>query len=94
MRSMPTVRSAPEFAPDGIENELRKLYYDTANATFGPNMAALMKFVPVSQITYGTDYPYFKLDQIGALRQSGPHRAGPSAIESGNAIKLVPRLQS
>ena len=82
-----------EFAPDGIEEELRKLYYDTANATFGPNMAALMKLVPVSQITYGTDYPYFKLDQINALRQSGLSDADLQAIESGNAIRLVPRLQ-
>ena len=84
----------PQFAPDGIESELRKLHYDTANAAFGPNMAALMKLVPVSQITYGTDYPYFKLDQIGALRQSGLAEADLRAIESGNAIRLVPRLKS
>jgi predicted TIM-barrel fold metal-dependent hydrolase len=84
----------PQFAPDGIEAELRKLHYDTANAAFGPNMAALMKLVPVSQITYGTDYPYFKLDQIGALRQSGLAQADLQAIESGNAIRLVPRLKS
>lgn len=83
-----------EFAPDGIENELRKLYYDTANATFAPNMTALMKLVPVSQITFGTDYPYFKLDQFGALRQSGLSESDLQAIGSGNAIKLVPRLQS
>ena len=93
MHFTPTARSGPEFAPDGIGRELRKLYYDTANATFAPNMAALMKLVPVSQITYGTDYPYFKLDQIKALRQSGLSDADLQAIESGNAIRLVPRLK-
>jgi predicted TIM-barrel fold metal-dependent hydrolase len=83
-----------EFAPDGVEEELRRLYYDTANATFGPNLAALMKFVPTSQVTYGTDYPYFPLDQFNALRQAGLGESGLQAVESGNAIKLIPRLKA
>ncbi len=40
-------RSASGFAPDGIEAELRRLNYDTANATHPAAMAALMKLVPV-----------------------------------------------
>ena len=56
------------FAPDGIEAEFRRLYYDTANGTHPASMAALMKLVPSSQISYGTDYPYFPLDQINNLR--------------------------
>ncbi len=59
------------FAPDGIEAEFRRLYYDTANATHPAAMAALTKLVPTSQITYGTDYPYFALDQIENLRKLG-----------------------
>jgi predicted TIM-barrel fold metal-dependent hydrolase len=47
----------------------------------------------VSQITYGTDYPYFPLDQIKMLRQMGIAEADMQAIESGNAIRLVPRLK-
>jgi len=83
-----------EFAPDGIEAEFRKLYYDTANATFAPNMTALMKLAPVSQITFGTDYPYFKLDQANSLKALGLPEADLKAILSGNAQGLVPRLKA
>jgi 6-methylsalicylate decarboxylase len=85
-------RAASGFAPDGIEAEFRRLNYDTANATHPAAMAALMKLVPVSQITYGTDYPYFPLDQINSLRQLGLPPADFAAIARGNATRLLPRL--
>jgi 6-methylsalicylate decarboxylase len=87
-------RAPGGFAPDGIEAELRRLSYDTANATHPAAMAALMKLVPVSQITYGTDYPYFALNQIDSLRQLGLPQPDLDAIASGNAARLVPRLSA
>ena len=83
-----------EFAPEGIEGELRRLHYDTANATFPPNMAALLKLVPVSQVTYGTDYPYFGMGQMTNLKNTGLSDADLNAIGSGNAIRLLPRLKT
>lgn len=83
-------RAPDGFAPDGIEAVLRKLYYDTANATHPAAMAALMKLVPVSQITYGTDYPYFPLDQINNLKKLDLSPADLEAISSGNAARLCP----
>ena len=83
-----------EFAPDGIEGELKRLHYDTANATSAPAMAALMKLVPISQITYGSDYPYFPLDQITNLRHLGLTEEQLRDIGSGNATKLIPSLKS
>jgi predicted TIM-barrel fold metal-dependent hydrolase len=82
-----------EFAPEGIEGELRRLHYDTANATFAPSIAALMKLVPVSQITYGTDYPYFGMGQMENLRQLGLSADELKVIGYENAMRLVPRLQ-
>jgi 6-methylsalicylate decarboxylase len=87
-------RGANGFAPDGIEAEFRRLNYDTANATHPAAMAALMKLVPVSQITYGTDYPYFPLNQINGLRQLGLPPADLAAISRGNATRLLPRLKA
>jgi predicted TIM-barrel fold metal-dependent hydrolase len=57
-------------------------------------MAALMKLVPVSQITYGTDYPYFALDQISNLRELGLTPQQLQDIASGNAMRLIPSLKS
>src|SRR6202043_3550387 len=85
-------RNTGGFAPDGIEAEFRRLYYDTANATHPAAMAALMKLVPMSQITSGTDYPYFPLNQIDALRQLNLPAPDLQAIMSGNAARLLPRL--
>ena len=83
-----------EFAPDGIVGELKRLNYDNANATSAPAMAALLKLVPASQIIYGTNYPYSLLDQIVNLRRIGFSHEEMQSIESGNAIRLMPRLQS
>jgi 6-methylsalicylate decarboxylase len=80
------------FAPDGIAAELRRLFYDTANATHEATMTALLKLVPISQITYGSDYPYFPLDQIDDLRKLDLTAADFDAIAGGNAARLVPRL--
>jgi 6-methylsalicylate decarboxylase len=83
-----------EFAPEGIEGELKRLNYDTANATSGPAMAALLKLVPASQVTYGSDYPYFGLDQMKSLEQLGLPASDLKAIGSDNAIRLIPRLKA
>ncbi|MEI8154051.1 MAG: amidohydrolase family protein [Hyphomicrobiales bacterium] len=83
-----------EYAPDGVMAELAKLHYDTANATSAPAMAALLKLVPVSQVTYGTDYPYFPLDQNKSLQKLGLSAGDVQAIENGNATRLIPRLKA
>jgi 6-methylsalicylate decarboxylase len=83
-----------EFAPEGIIGELQRLNYDTANATSAPTIAALTKLVPASQITYGTDYPYFGLEQFKNLEGVGLSAAELKSIGSENAMRLVPRLRT
>jgi predicted TIM-barrel fold metal-dependent hydrolase len=86
--------SARDFAPEGIMGELRRLNYDTANATSAAAIAALLEFVPVSKVTYGSDYPYFGLDQMKKLEQLGFDEPDLRAIGSGNACRLIPRLRA
>jgi 6-methylsalicylate decarboxylase len=86
--------AANSIAPNGVVAEFQRLHYDTANATSAPAMAALMKLVPSSQITFGSDYPYFPDSQIETIRKMGLSAADLAAIESGNAARLIPRLAS
>jgi 6-methylsalicylate decarboxylase len=83
-----------QIAPDGIEAELKKLHYDTANSAYAPTMAALLAFVPVSQVLFGSDYPYLtiaqNLDGFAALRLGAAER---HAIDRGNAERLLPRFK-
>jgi predicted TIM-barrel fold metal-dependent hydrolase len=89
------LRNAAESLPDGIDFELKRLHYETANAAYAPNMAALLKFVSASQVMFGTDYPYVTVTENAAdLIKAGLAAADLKAIESENAIRLMPRLKT
>jgi predicted TIM-barrel fold metal-dependent hydrolase len=82
-----------QIAPQGVMYELTRLYYDTANASFAPTMAALLKFVPVSQVVFGSDYPYYSLEEnVGLLAELPLTQADRQAIDRGNAARLMPRF--
>jgi predicted TIM-barrel fold metal-dependent hydrolase len=82
-----------QIAPQGVMHELTRLYYDTANAAFPPTMAALLKFVPVSQVLFGSDYPYYSLEEnVGNLAEIPLTQAERQAIDRANAARLMPRL--
>ena len=58
-------------------------------------MAALFKLVPESQVVFGTDYPYFPVGaQAASLQKLGLAAAQLRAIESGNAMRLMPRIKA
>jgi predicted TIM-barrel fold metal-dependent hydrolase len=86
-------KDVAEIAPEGVEQELQRLHYDTANSAYAPTMAALMKFVPVAQILFGTDYPYFGIAaNVGGMDKLELSAADRQAIDRGNALRLLPRL--
>jgi len=83
-----------EIAPEGIDAELRKLHYDTANSFYAPTIAALTSYVPDTQILFGTDFPYLTIGQnLDGLRKLALTPAQMTAITRDNAVRLLPRLQ-
>lgn len=82
------------IGPNGIYAELRKLYYDTANSMYEPTMAALLKLVPLSQVLFGSDYPYLTVQQnVESMSKLSSLSEGQRrAIDRDNALKLLPRL--
>jgi 6-methylsalicylate decarboxylase len=79
--------------PRGIEFELKKLYYEIANAYHLPAYAALTAFAPLDRLLFGTDFPYVtSADNCAGLNKAEPSVEARTAIERGNALKLFPRL--
>jgi 6-methylsalicylate decarboxylase len=86
----------PKNVPKGVLYELRKMYYDTAQATNPVAMRALRQVVPVSQILYGTDYWYRSAAETskGLLTDKVFTGKELEAINRGNAMKILPRYSA
>jgi predicted TIM-barrel fold metal-dependent hydrolase len=83
-----------EYVPNGVWAELRKLYYECAHATFPAPLAALTKFVPESQLLFGTDFSPEPIETtVDQLPASGLSQQTLQALERGNAERLFPRFK-
>jgi len=80
--------------PNGPIPEFQKFYYELAQGNTKAQLAGLFQLVGVSQVLYGTDYPY----RDGAEVNSGIAAWNFSAadlrsIEQETARKLLPKLK-
>jgi 6-methylsalicylate decarboxylase len=90
---------SPAFAaqlPQGFLAEATKFYYDTAQTANAAAMSALLKVVPVSQIVFGTDFPFrTAADHVKGLKECGLFSAKDlQAIDRENAARLFPRYKT
>ena len=82
--------------PKGPMFELQKFYYDTASVENQVALAGLKKFVPMSQIFFGTDFPFGNaIDRVKSLEASEAFTPQElQAVYRDNPVKLLPRLRS
>lgn len=79
--------------PNGVLHELRRFYYDTAWAADPMAMASLTKLVAISQVLFGSDYPFRTgAGTVQGLIECGFSAQDLKAISHDNALRLLPRL--
>jgi 6-methylsalicylate decarboxylase len=87
---------AKQAAPNSRLAQLRRFYYDTATSTNIVQMQALKTVVGVSQIIFGTDYPFggdAEKHYIG-LKGCGFSAAELQGVCRDNAMKFLPMFKA
>jgi predicted TIM-barrel fold metal-dependent hydrolase len=84
---------AGEAEPNSRLWHLRRLYYDTAGSANPVQMMSLKMIVPVSQIMFGTDFPWGDAARIAqGLAGCGFTEAELRGIDRENAVRVMPRV--
>jgi predicted TIM-barrel fold metal-dependent hydrolase len=85
----------PAHLPNGPMPEFAKFNYELAQGNTPGQIAALLKMVSVSQVMYGTDYPFRDGAEVNnGIAAYGFSPADVRAIERENALALLPRLKA
>jgi 6-methylsalicylate decarboxylase len=83
-----------KFTREMVQAELNRFHYDTAQVSLDGTLVALAKLVPISQIMYGTDFPY----RTAAEHSKGVDgifgEADRKLVNRENALRILPRLNS
>jgi predicted TIM-barrel fold metal-dependent hydrolase len=80
--------------PEGVESELKRLYYEIANSANRSAISALINMVPVSQILFGTDSPFVPTAVTASnLTSVGLAQKDLEAVGHETAEDLFPRLK-
>src|SRR5262249_19279869 len=78
--------------PGGVLPILQKFYYDVAQIAHPMALASLTRMVPVSQMLWGTDFPFrFGWEYVKSLAEFGFSESDLRKIDRDNALALLPR---
>jgi 6-methylsalicylate decarboxylase len=79
--------------PDGPVPIIQKYYYEIAQGNLPGQFAALMQIIPVSQVLFGSDYPYREaVEAVQGLDAYTFSAAERSSINRETALRLLPQL--
>ena len=88
-------KNIAEMAPNGIEYELKRHYYDIAGTAYKPAIAALTSLVPTTQVLFGSDDPMVPLAETAeGMMQLGFSPEDLERIGRSNALTLLPRFKA
>jgi predicted TIM-barrel fold metal-dependent hydrolase len=82
-----------KFTREDVDKQLQRFYYDTAQISNTVTIDALVKLVPVSQVVFGSDYPYRTSDEHVKGLSGKFNAADLKMIERDNALRILPRLR-
>jgi predicted TIM-barrel fold metal-dependent hydrolase len=85
-------KALTQYVPDGVMAELQRFHYDVAQIAHPMALAALTRLVPISQILWGTDFPFrFGTEYVKGLSEFGFGADDLRKIDRENALRLLPR---
>ena len=88
-------KSRKDEFPNGANPVFRKFFYEVAQGNTHAMLAGLFDMVPVSQVMFGSDYPYREaIEAAQGLANYKLSEADLRAIEYENAQRVMPALKT
>ncbi len=88
-------RDAKAMPDGGVVLNVKKHFYDIAQSANPITLGALTKLVPISQVLFGTDFPFTTAkEHLAGLAKCAFPEKDRRAIERDNAAKLFPTLKA
>jgi predicted TIM-barrel fold metal-dependent hydrolase len=94
-RAMKNNKELMDRLPNGVEHELKRLNLDICSVCNPPAMAAILEFVPTTQLMLGSDMPFYSTADIQKDFEGVKHMLTPAQtedIEFRTATRLFPRF--
>ena len=77
-----------------VDEQIKRYYYDTAAIPNDVTMSALVKMVPLSQIVFGSDFPYRRAEEYAKFLPTFFKGNDLKAVDRDNALRLLPRFKA